>query len=194
MNLALRRIKPLSACLLPTISIWHLVTLHSSYYLNIDVHYTIFQWQTLSGSLLCCGASSRKEWTEAEVDAQLSPKKAKKQAASQTEGSSSPDINIHPWDSTVNLSVHQPLYPPGRIVHVVRYYPKLFDDSSRSDFAHQLLMLFSFTHAIPFFLEVKLIPSTRPSGLTIKALTRFSSLRGWCKIICQTMYFQLWKK
>ena len=33
-------------------------------------------------------------------------------------------INILPWDSSVNLSVHQPLYPPGRIVHLVRSYPK----------------------------------------------------------------------
>ena len=61
-----------------------------------------------------------KEWTEAEVEAQLSPKKRK----SKVMNDSSPDINIHPWDSTVNLSVHQPLYPPGRLVHVVRHYPR----------------------------------------------------------------------
>lgn len=107
---------------------------------------TLFQWQTLSGSLLCCGASgARKEWTEAEVEAQLSPKKAKKPAKQEGSAASSPDINIHPWDSTVNLSVHQPLYPPGRIVHVVRYYPKLFDDRSvRSACFYSLTCTLSF--------------------------------------------------
>ena len=33
-------------------------------------------------------------------------------------------INILPWDSSINLSVHQPLYPPGKIIHLVRKYPK----------------------------------------------------------------------
>ena len=69
------------------------------------------------------------EWTEAEVEAQLSPKKRKTKsgdAAATVSGSGnqSPDINIHPWDSTVNLSVHAPLFPPGRILHVVRHYPR----------------------------------------------------------------------
>ena len=38
------------------------------------------------------------------------------------------DLNIHPWDSTVNLSVHQPLYPPGRVIHIVRQYPRITPD------------------------------------------------------------------
>ena len=33
-------------------------------------------------------------------------------------------INVHPWDSSINLSVHQPLFPPGKIIHLVRHYPK----------------------------------------------------------------------
>ena len=73
------------------------------------------------------------EWTEAEVEAQLSPKKRKTKSGdaaataatvSGSAGNQSPDINIHPWDSTVNLSVHAPLFPPGRILHVVRHYPR----------------------------------------------------------------------
>lgn len=30
----------------------------------------------------------------------------------------------HPNDSSIALSLHQPLYPPGRIMHIVRHYPK----------------------------------------------------------------------
>ena len=33
-------------------------------------------------------------------------------------------INVHPLDSSINLSVHQPLYPPGNIIHIVRHHPK----------------------------------------------------------------------
>ncbi len=33
-------------------------------------------------------------------------------------------INMHPWDSSINMSVHQPLFPPGNTIHLVRKYPK----------------------------------------------------------------------
>ena len=83
-------------------------------------------------TISCCQTQRGEacEWTEAEVEAQLSPKKRMVSTAPPTggiggsDGTHSPDINIHPWDSTVNLSVHQPLYPPGRILHIVRHYPK----------------------------------------------------------------------
>ena len=29
----------------------------------------------------------------------------------------------HPSDASIALTVHQPLYPPGRILHVVRHHP-----------------------------------------------------------------------
>lgn len=34
------------------------------------------------------------------------------------------EINIHPLDSTIHLSVHQKLLPPGRIIHIVRHYQR----------------------------------------------------------------------
>ena len=99
----------------------------------------------MAASLICClGTKPVEEWTEAEVEAKLSPKKHKNTKKTPKETKSgktemgnndagdpekadenqSLNINIHPWDSTVNLSVHQPLYPPGKILHVVRYYPR----------------------------------------------------------------------
>ena len=99
----------------------------------------------MAASLICClGTKPVEEWTEAEVEAKLSPKKHKNTKKTHKETKSgktemgnndagdpekadenqSLNINIHPWDSTVNLSVHQPLYPPGKILHVVRYYPR----------------------------------------------------------------------
>lgn len=32
-------------------------------------------------------------------------------------------VALHPSDSSIALTVHQPLYPPGRIIHVVRHHP-----------------------------------------------------------------------
>lgn len=32
--------------------------------------------------------------------------------------------STHPADSTIALTLHQPLYPPGRIIHIVRHHPK----------------------------------------------------------------------
>ena len=76
------------------------------------------------GSMVCC-TGGREEWTAEEVEAQLSPKNSAK-------NQNFPDeINIHPWDSTVNLSVHQPLYPPGKIIHLVRYYPQGMEMENR---------------------------------------------------------------
>ena len=34
------------------------------------------------------------------------------------------EINIHPLDSTIHLSVHQKLLPPGKIIHIVRQYQR----------------------------------------------------------------------
>ncbi|KAG8201460.1 hypothetical protein JTE90_024329 [Oedothorax gibbosus] len=34
------------------------------------------------------------------------------------------DAATHPSDSSIALTVHQPLYPPGRIIHIVRNHPK----------------------------------------------------------------------
>ena len=36
----------------------------------------------------------------------------------------------HPTDSQIALTTHTPLYPPGKIIHIVRNHPK----TSRSDF------------------------------------------------------------
>ncbi|KFM77720.1 Sn1-specific diacylglycerol lipase alpha, partial [Stegodyphus mimosarum] len=34
------------------------------------------------------------------------------------------DVATHPSDSSIALTVHQPLYPPGKIIHIVRNHPK----------------------------------------------------------------------
>lgn len=31
--------------------------------------------------------------------------------------------STHPNDSSIALTLHNPLYPPGRIIHIVRHHP-----------------------------------------------------------------------
>ena len=40
-------------------------------------------------------------------------------------------IHIHPLDNTINLSVHQHLYPPGRMLHIVRQWTKATDKANQ---------------------------------------------------------------
>jgi len=33
------------------------------------------------------------------------------------------EMAFHPSDSSIALTLHQPLYPPGKIIHIVRHHP-----------------------------------------------------------------------
>jgi hypothetical protein len=129
------------------------------YYIIIYYYYSIkiksqfcvdsFQWKTLTSGLTTF-LGRRREWTEAEVEAELSTPTPKKRPDIETEvgpgtetttgagtdtgtGPGTEDLKIHPWDSTVNLSVHQPLYPPGRVIHIVRHYPRTADGKVKKE-------------------------------------------------------------
>ncbi|XP_059079091.1 diacylglycerol lipase-alpha-like isoform X2 [Tigriopus californicus] len=106
------------------------IGLHQLEELRHDLMYALQKspnpkWLTLSSSLMCCGKQKTNYfdspthcWTQDEIEEQLNSPKGSK-------CKSSPEaINIHPWDSTINLSVHMPFFPPGKIIHLVRHYPK----------------------------------------------------------------------
>lgn len=40
------------------------------------------------------------------------------------ERDSARSASTHPTDSSIALTIHQPLYPPGRIIHIVRHHPR----------------------------------------------------------------------
>jgi len=62
------------------------------------------KWTTIARTMACCSSQNEEEVIGSD--------------------SGSAAINVHPMDCSVNLSVHQPLYPPGRIIHIVRHHPK----------------------------------------------------------------------
>ncbi|XP_071524399.1 diacylglycerol lipase-alpha-like, partial [Panulirus ornatus] len=66
------------------------------------------KWKTISSSVRCCGA-----WEDSGGEAE----------EFSTTRAAMRDHASHPSDASIALTVHQPLYPPGRILHVVRHHP-----------------------------------------------------------------------
>lgn len=66
------------------------------------------KWKTIGASVRCCGA-----WEDSGGEAE----------EFSTTRAAMRDHASHPSDSSIALTVHQPLYPPGRILHVVRNHP-----------------------------------------------------------------------
>ncbi|XP_024082484.1 sn1-specific diacylglycerol lipase alpha isoform X2 [Cimex lectularius] len=75
------------------------------------------KWKIITCSVFCCGCASMptsavelKGDTATMTAYQLEKDKARAAA-------------VHPNDSSISLTLHQPLYPPGSIIHVVRHHP-----------------------------------------------------------------------
>lgn len=66
------------------------------------------KWKTIASSFRCCGA-----WEDSGGEAE----------EFSTTRAAMRDHASHPSDSSIALTVHQPLFPPGRILHVVRHHP-----------------------------------------------------------------------
>ncbi|CAG9829666.1 unnamed protein product [Diabrotica balteata] len=74
------------------------------------------KWKTISCSVLCCGCSqptSAVELSTGEKDV-TEYMRSKENARC---------LGLHPSDSTIALTSHQPLFPPGRVIHIVRHHP-----------------------------------------------------------------------
>nr|CAH7712239.1 unnamed protein product [Callosobruchus chinensis] len=74
------------------------------------------KWKTIACSVLCCGCSqptSAVELSTGEKDV-CEYMRSKENARC---------MGLHPSDSSIALTSHQPLFPPGRIIHIVRHHP-----------------------------------------------------------------------
>ncbi|XP_060532736.1 diacylglycerol lipase-alpha isoform X2 [Cylas formicarius] len=74
------------------------------------------KWKTITCSIICCGCSQPTSAVELSTNERdvCEYMRSKENARC---------MGMHPADSTIALSSHQPLYPPGRIIHVVRHHP-----------------------------------------------------------------------
>ncbi|XP_032593934.1 diacylglycerol lipase-alpha isoform X2 [Drosophila grimshawi] len=76
------------------------------------------KWKTISCSVLCCGCGPEPTSVVhmSGQDTHINQYQEERGTARST--------SAHPTDSSIALTLHQPLYPPGRIIHIVRHHPK----------------------------------------------------------------------
>ncbi|XP_047740268.1 diacylglycerol lipase-alpha isoform X2 [Hyalella azteca] len=73
------------------------------------------KWKTIASTMQCCG-SGAPPVIEDEAEGPAEQWSSSRRKLSRNPAS-------HPSDATIELTVHRPLYPPGRILHVVRHHP-----------------------------------------------------------------------
>ena len=74
--------------------------------------YFYFQWKIIAGTVFCCGN------TDDPIDPGMQETYEQMKQDKETRNF------LHPSDSQIALTTHTPLYPPGKIIHIVRNHPK----------------------------------------------------------------------
>ncbi|XP_059479899.1 diacylglycerol lipase-alpha isoform X2 [Neocloeon triangulifer] len=81
------------------------------------------KWKTIAGGMVCCCGPHQMEGNEDKVSNSGAEPGSEAVVVSEAERDAARDDITHPTDSSIALTVHQPLYPPGKILHVVRHHP-----------------------------------------------------------------------
>ncbi|XP_055709573.1 diacylglycerol lipase-alpha isoform X1 [Phlebotomus papatasi] len=75
------------------------------------------KWKTIACSVFCCGCGP-----EPTSVSQMSSRDDNINAYEE-QRTSARNTSAHPNDSSIALTLHRPMYPPGRIIHIVRHHP-----------------------------------------------------------------------
>ncbi|XP_050083818.1 diacylglycerol lipase-alpha isoform X2 [Anopheles aquasalis] len=75
------------------------------------------KWKTIACSVICCccGPEPTSVMMMSTEDSNVQRYKQDRNSARQS--------TVHPNDNSIALTLHHPLYPPGRIIHIVRHHP-----------------------------------------------------------------------
>ncbi|XP_035909680.1 diacylglycerol lipase-alpha isoform X2 [Anopheles stephensi] len=75
------------------------------------------KWKTIACSVICCccGPEPTSVMMMSTKDSNVQRYKQDRNSARQS--------TVHPNDNSIALTLHHPLYPPGRIIHIVRHHP-----------------------------------------------------------------------
>lgn len=75
------------------------------------------KWKTIACNVICCccGPEPTSVMQMSEKDSRVNAYKEHKDASRHS--------TVHPNDNSIALTLHHPLYPPGKIIHVVRHHP-----------------------------------------------------------------------
>ncbi|XP_058444462.1 diacylglycerol lipase-alpha isoform X1 [Malaya genurostris] len=79
------------------------------------------KWKTIACSVICCCCGP-----EPTSVTEMSNKVENVQRYEQDRNSAR-QSTVHPNDNSIALTLHHPLYPPGRIIHIVRHHPSQAD-------------------------------------------------------------------
>ncbi|XP_065343511.1 diacylglycerol lipase-alpha isoform X2 [Cloeon dipterum] len=80
------------------------------------------KWKTIAGGMVCCCSPQQAE-AEDKVSNSGAEGGSEAVVVSEAERDAAREVITHPTDNSIALTVHQPLYPPGKILHVVRHHP-----------------------------------------------------------------------
>lgn len=72
----------------------------------------------------CCKCFGKTEFSSNDVNSSTGDTGGGNENSSTSQRSLPDNDLLSPNDSMVSMTMHQPLYPPGRIMHVVRHHPK----------------------------------------------------------------------
>lgn len=75
------------------------------------------KWKTIACNMICCccGPEPTSVTKMSEQDSNVN--------AYQEQRDASRHSTVHPNDNSIALTLHHPLFPPGRIIHIVRHHP-----------------------------------------------------------------------
>lgn len=75
------------------------------------------KWKTIACNMICCccGPEPTSVMKMSEQDSHVNAYKEQKDASRHS--------TVHPNDNSIALTLHHPLFPPGRIIHIVRHHP-----------------------------------------------------------------------
>ena len=74
--------------------------------------------------MMCCGRSNRRIRETGSTSPAVSVEDGATVTAASAGSAKDLPLTKHPSDTNISLSTHQPLYPPGSIIHIVRQHMK----------------------------------------------------------------------
>ncbi|XP_021695200.1 sn1-specific diacylglycerol lipase alpha isoform X3 [Aedes aegypti] len=79
------------------------------------------KWKTIACSVICCCCGPEP------TSVTMMSTKEENVMRYEQDRNSARQSTVHPNDNSIALTLHHPLYPPGRIIHIVRHHPSQDD-------------------------------------------------------------------
>ncbi|XP_053682831.1 uncharacterized protein LOC128733182 [Sabethes cyaneus] len=91
------------------------------------------KWKTIACSVICC-CCGPEPTSVTEMSSKVENVRRYEQ-----DRNSARQSTVHPNDNSIALTLHHPLYPPGRIIHIVRHHPSQEEHKYEKGWSRQML-------------------------------------------------------